>query len=46
MDAALSYLTARARTVGEMELYLYKQQFGEVEVYDCVGAAQRTRVFK
>ncbi len=36
MDAALSYLTARARTVGEMELYLYKQQFGEVEVYDCV----------
>ena len=36
MDAALSYLTARARTVGEMELHLYKQQFGEVEVYDCI----------
>ncbi len=36
MDAALSYLTARARTEGEMELYLSKQQFGEVEVYDCI----------
>lgn len=36
MDAALSYLTARARTEGEMERYLSKQQFGEVEVYDCI----------
>ena len=36
MDAALSYLTAKARTVREMELHLDKMEFGEVEVYDCV----------
>ncbi len=36
MDAAFSYLTARPRTAGEMERYLYKQQYGEVEVYECI----------
>lgn len=36
MDAALSYLTTRARTVREMELFLDSKNFGEVEVYECV----------
>lgn len=36
MDAALAYLTPKARTVREMELYLDSCYFGEVEVYECV----------
>ncbi len=36
MDMALGYLTARARTVAEMEAYLDKRQFGEFEVYQVV----------
>ncbi|MEA5058640.1 MAG: regulatory protein RecX [Candidatus Pelethousia sp.] len=36
MDVALSYLTARSRTVREMELHLDDAYFGEVEVYECV----------
>ncbi len=36
MDAALKYLTAKARTVREMELYLDKQEYGEYEVYQVV----------
>lgn len=36
MEAALSHLTTKARTVREMELYLDAHFFGEVEVYECV----------
>lgn len=36
MDAALAYLTPKARTVREMELHLDSCYFGEVEVYECV----------
>lgn len=36
MDAALSYLAAKARTVREMELHLDGKGFGEVEVDGCV----------
>lgn len=36
MDAALKYLTSRARTVREVECYLDAQEFGEYEVYQTV----------
>ena len=36
MDAALRFLSARARTVREVERHLDDCQFGEVEVYDVV----------
>ncbi|MEG1810254.1 MAG: regulatory protein RecX [Clostridia bacterium] len=36
MDAALDYLTAKTRTVREMELYLDAKQYGEYEVYQAV----------
>lgn len=36
MDAALKYLTTKARTVREMELYLDKREYGEYEVYQVV----------
>ncbi len=36
MDAALSYLTPKARTVREVELYLDDKEYGEVEIYECV----------
>lgn len=36
MDAALRYLTSRARTVREMELHLDSKQYGEYEVQQTV----------
>ena len=36
MDAALKFLTPKARTVRETELYLDKCQFGEFEVYSVI----------
>lgn len=36
MDAAFSYLTAKPRTVREMERYLDSKQYGEYEVYQAV----------
>ncbi len=36
MDTALKYLTTKARTVREMELYLDKREYGEYEVYQVV----------
>jgi len=36
MDAALSYLTLKARSVREMELHLDFMEYGEYEVYNTV----------
>jgi len=36
MNAALSYLTAKSRTVREIELHLDAKNYGEVEIYECV----------
>lgn len=36
MDAALKFLTPKARTVRETELYLDKCQFGEFEIYSVI----------
>ena len=36
MDAALNYLSIKARTAREMELYLDSKQYGEYEVYQVV----------
>ncbi len=36
MDAALKFLTPKARTIRETELYLDKCQFGEFEVYSAI----------
>lgn len=36
MDAALSFLGYRARTVREVERHLDEKQFGEVEIYEAV----------
>lgn len=40
MDAALSHLSTRARTVREMERYLDTQQYGEYEVQQVVDRLQ------
>lgn len=40
MDAALGFLTARARTVREVERYLDDQQYGEFEVQNTVDKLQ------
>ena len=40
MDAALGFLSARARTVREVERYLDDQQFGEFEVQNTVDRLQ------
>lgn len=40
MDAALHYLTYRARTVREMECYLDEQQYAEYEVQQVVARLQ------
>lgn len=40
MDAALGFLSARARTVREVERYLDDQQYGEFEVQNTVDRLQ------
>ena len=43
MDAALHYLSARARTVAEMELHLDKCQYGEFETAQVVERLKELR---